>query len=410
MFDRFCVALLLTSLLGACGGDSDSAPRAQEAAGAEAAKPPAPVAPPAPAPEPAPPTPQESAHAALEDGRYGDVCNYLISQGFSDELCDWLLETIEDDRAARLRSSRFERWLRSQGVRRIRGRINGWYDESSNEYEARVGGRPAILEVTETSFQTTGGFSMWVQSMGSSEQELVSGRIVDVPMYREWVLYEAITDVARMRRDASAPAVSLLRELLRGWTMDYCREDPPFSLECANTRPLEEVVAERTPAPEAPEEPEAAPAIEEARSQRSPSARPRQGSRRRTTSRPTVEASAPTPPPTDARLMAMLEEASEPPRAASPPVRRLPESPSRSSVTRALGSVERDVRACALDESGSAPTRVAFQGATGRVQSAQVNAPSLPEHVRRCIERAVRGVQVEPFARESFSVVYPYRL
>lgn len=180
------------------------------------------------------PTPQERAQAALDESRYEDVCAYLVSRGFSSVICDWLVATARANRDRPLSTDRFERFLRDQHVRRVSGSIVGWYDEAHNEYEVRVGGRPAILVASETAFETTGRFTMWAQQHGTSDEVLNSGREVSVPVYREWPLFQAILDTARARGDAAAPAaVSLLRELLRAWETDYCHTPDPDGVgEC----------------------------------------------------------------------------------------------------------------------------------------------------------------------------------
>jgi hypothetical protein len=146
-----------------------------------------------------------------------------VSVGFSDIICAWIADTARsnDDRA--LSSARLERFLRDQRVRRVSGSIVGFYDEANNDYEVRVAGRIAILEATETSFETTGRFTLWAQQHGTRIEVLTNGREVSVPIYREWPLASAILEMARERGDDAGPAaIALLNELLRAWEADYC--------------------------------------------------------------------------------------------------------------------------------------------------------------------------------------------
>jgi hypothetical protein len=169
------------------------------------------------------PTPLERAQQALTGGQYEEVCTYLVSVGFSDIICAWIADTARsnDDRA--LSSARLERFLRDQRVRRVSGSIVGFYDEANNDYEVRVAGRIAILEATETSFETTGRFTLWAQQHGTRIEVLTNGREVSVPIYREWPLASAILEMARERGDDAGPAaIALLNELLRAWEADYC--------------------------------------------------------------------------------------------------------------------------------------------------------------------------------------------
>ena len=135
----------------------------------------------------------------------------------------------------------FKKFLRAQHARNISGRIVGWYDEARNEYEVRVSGRLAILVATETTFGTTGAFSMWAQELEKSEEELASGRLVMVQIYREWPLYQAIYQVARARGpEAKEGAIRLLRELVRRWEESYCYKTDPLDLDCDGSQAARE--------------------------------------------------------------------------------------------------------------------------------------------------------------------------
>ncbi|MCB9603025.1 MAG: hypothetical protein H6721_07375 [Sandaracinus sp.] len=167
---------------------------------------------------------------ALDEGRYADVCAYLQSTGFSEVVCAWLVDTVEANGDRSLTTDRLERFLRAHQVRRTSGTIVGWYDEGRNEYEARIGGRPSILVATETEYATTGRFTMWAQRIGTSTEVLVSGREVEVPVFREWPLYEVLIETARARGEAARPAaLAAFRELVRGWESDYCYTLPEES-------------------------------------------------------------------------------------------------------------------------------------------------------------------------------------
>ena len=123
-------------VLASCGGESESAQVTEPAA-------PAPVASAKEVPPPTPPrepSAAELAEAALAEGRYADVCNYLVAHGFSEPVCTWLLDTISASGDRTLTTDRFQGFLRAQQVRRISGTIVGWYDEARNEYEARING------------------------------------------------------------------------------------------------------------------------------------------------------------------------------------------------------------------------------------------------------------------------------
>ncbi|MGF1469223.1 MAG: GYF domain-containing protein [Sandaracinaceae bacterium] len=84
--------------------------------------------------------------------------------------------------------------------------------------------------------------------------------------------------------------------------------------------------------------------------------------------------------------------------------------PSRSDVRRAMDSVAGQVRACGNGTHGTARVQVVFQGTSGRVTTATVEAANLPPPVRSCIARAVRGARVPSFSQSTFSVRYPFNL
>lgn len=225
---KFVLIATIVVVIAGCSGGSETPPPTPAAS---SPAPTATVSPPAPPPAavtPVEPTPYERAEHALGEGRYEDVCTYLVSRGFSPTVCAWVVDTARASRDRSLSTREYESFVRAQHVRRVSGTVVGWYDEAHNEYEVRIGGRTAILVATETSFETTGRFSMWAQQHGATEEELTSGRVVSVPLYREWPLHSAILDVARVRGDAAGPsAVTLLGEVLRGWEEDYCYSTEP---------------------------------------------------------------------------------------------------------------------------------------------------------------------------------------
>lgn len=229
----------LAVALSACGGhDEQSTPVADPAPPPSSASPiaspePEPTPPPPPTPPPEP-SALERAQAAMEAGRYEEVCGYLVGVGMSPVVCDWVVATARANHDQSLSVDRFERFLRDQHVRRVSGSIIDWYDEAHNEYEVRINGQTAILVASETEFATTGRFTMWAQQYGTSDEVLATGREVSVPVYREWPLYDAIMTMARARGDAAGPAaVNLLDEMLRGWETDYCYAPEPDGLgEC----------------------------------------------------------------------------------------------------------------------------------------------------------------------------------
>ncbi|MCB9611396.1 MAG: hypothetical protein H6721_09060 [Sandaracinus sp.] len=124
---------------------------------------------------------------------------------------------------------------------------------------------------------------------------------------------------------------------------------------------------------------------------------------------PTTTPSAPSPAPArerselddllDRALGAHASTATEP---------SLPARPSSSSVTTSLRALQNRVARCSADDTGVATVRLVFAGSTGEVQSVSW-VGERPESAS-CIEAAVRGVEVDPFAQSTFSVTFPYRL
>ena len=176
---------------------------------------------------------------AFEAGRYEETCPFLVEDGFSPDVCEWIVQAARGTTSGTLSTRVLESFVRAQHVRRTSGSIVGWYDEGSNEYEVRVGGRAAILRTTETNFETTGRFSMWTQENGASEEVLNSGREVTVRVYREWPLTELILEVMRARGDARADlARELLEELVSAWYGSYCYADDPLGIGDCYVHPV----------------------------------------------------------------------------------------------------------------------------------------------------------------------------
>ncbi|MCB9621767.1 MAG: hypothetical protein H6723_00340 [Sandaracinus sp.] len=129
---------------------------------------------------------------------------------------------------------------------------------------------------------------------------------------------------------------------------------------------------------------------------------------RRTTTPPTTPtAPSPTPARERSELDDLLDRAlgAHAPTATEP---SLPARPSSSSVTTSLRALQNRVARCSADDTGVATVRLVFAGSTGEVQSVSW-VGERPESAS-CIEAAVRGVEVDPFAQSTFSVTFPYRL
>lgn len=97
----------------------------------------------------------------------------------------------------------------------------------------------------------------------------------------------------------------------------------------------------------------------------------------------------------------------EAPRAHEEPS-ALPPQPSRADVEHAVAAVLQDVRACAPG-GGLAHLDLRF-GSTGRVTTAQVDAPFVTAEQRTCVARAARAAVVPPFSSPRFHARYPVQL
>jgi hypothetical protein len=222
---------LFSAVLVACGGESTQPAPATSPATQPAVAAPAPSPVPAlqakPVEAPPPPEPADEAQAALDGGRYDDVCTSLVADDFSADVCKWIAATARADRNRSLTTTQLEHFLRAQHVRRVSGSIVAVLNANDNTYEVRVGGRPAVLDAGETVYETTGGFSMWAQQGPPEDVLMESGDTVSVRVYTAWPLYQSIYDLARNRDSSNAEeAKLLLGHLLDLWNVSYRYVDP----------------------------------------------------------------------------------------------------------------------------------------------------------------------------------------
>lgn len=222
--------ILLSASLTGCGEEAATAP----APAVETPEPPPVEEGTAEEPEPEPePDPVQT---AMEEGRFEVVCEALASEGFSDHVCAFLMARARGERGS-LNQRTLERFLRGQQVRRVRGRIVEVYETGvgSVTYEARIGGRTSLLETTETTFTTTGAFSMWAQHSEDEEMVLTSGRVREIRVYTEWKLADDLLDLARQRSGGEATARRMLDELILDWTLQWRHPDFEVPEEPAET-------------------------------------------------------------------------------------------------------------------------------------------------------------------------------
>lgn len=200
---------------------------------------------------------------------------------------------------------------------------------------------------------------------------------------------------------------------VQGGPIVASEETPPDAVEPALVAPPTETTEPEPPAPAAtvadvptPSVPRAE-APRRARRDRDEPAAP--VAVRRPSEAP-MAARRPTDDAPDIGRLLDLDARPDPTPRREPDAPRGPVTPSRSNVTSAMASVAGAVRACGNGARGMAPVRLVFRGDTGRVTSAEVNAPSLPPEVRSCIARAARGARVPPFTQDTFRVDYPFSL
>ncbi|AKF04327.1 GYF domain-containing protein [Sandaracinus amylolyticus] len=101
-------------------------------------------------------------------------------------------------------------------------------------------------------------------------------------------------------------------------------------------------------------------------------------------------------------------EAADAPAAPAPDA--LPVTPDREDVDHALTRAHTAVAACGEHGHGLAMVRITARGDTGRVTSAVVEGPLAGTAAGSCVARAVRSVTFTRFARESFTIEYPFRI
>lgn len=88
----------------------------------------------------------------------------------------------------------------------------------------------------------------------------------------------------------------------------------------------------------------------------------------------------------------------------------LPETPSRSAVTRALGGLMARMRQCAGDQVGMATARIRVNN-NGQVASANIGgSPFGGTPQGTCMERVVRTARFPRFQRTHFDVTYPFSI
>jgi hypothetical protein len=75
-----------------------------------------------------------------------------------------------------------------------------------------------------------------------------------------------------------------------------------------------------------------------------------------------------------------------------------------------MARVQSAVVACGEGQHGIATVAITFAGNTGRVTNASVSGQFAGTPIGSCIARAVRAATVPRFARDSFTVNYPFRL
>jgi hypothetical protein len=88
----------------------------------------------------------------------------------------------------------------------------------------------------------------------------------------------------------------------------------------------------------------------------------------------------------------------------------LAETPSRDDVRAAMDALAPAVRACAAGTHGRALVSVVVAGTTGRARSATVGGDFAGTEAGSCIAGVVRRVELEPFARTTFTIAYPFAL
>lgn len=125
--------------------------------------------------------------------------------------------------------------------------------------------------------------------------------------------------------------------------------------------------------------------------------------------------------------VAAKEEPKEEPKAAAPPKdrsiddlldgavgskaeKKLPDSPTRAQVLKAIKGIMPAVKSCAKEGgvTGKATAAITVRGSSGKVSN--VNVTGIQGPVGSCIARAVRKARFPQFAKPTFSINYPFKL
>jgi len=135
-----------------------------------------------------PPDPLEqhrsSMESAVNEGRYDEVCAGTPS--VPSAICTWAAARGQGKAAAHPGGQVLQAFFVHEHIKKVSGTIVG-DGQSKGEYEVRVGGyrRHCHLETQDTTFSTTGFFTMWVQENPKTEAvELISGG------QQQWVVLE----------------------------------------------------------------------------------------------------------------------------------------------------------------------------------------------------------------------------
>ncbi|MFT5352828.1 MAG: hypothetical protein ACI9KE_000025 [Polyangiales bacterium] len=86
----------------------------------------------------------------------------------------------------------------------------------------------------------------------------------------------------------------------------------------------------------------------------------------------------------------------------------LPLRPARAHVSSSFRGVTRAIQACGNGAEGVVSARATVVGSTGRVRSVSLSGVS--GETERCMERALMGVQLEPFQQDRLEITFPYRM
>lgn len=116
---------------------------------------------------------------------------------------------------------------------------------------------------------------------------------------------------------------------------------------------------------------------------------------------------------TDRSIDALLNAATDgqvTPRegATRPAESTLPQRPARAHVSSSFRGATSAIQACGDGAEGVVSARATVDGSSGRVRSVSLSGVS--GEVERCMERALMGVRLEPFAQDRLEITFPYRL